>query len=159
MIVCDICGNEREYGLAHCPFCGARSDTPAVVQHPFLHRTVNLEEGRPTAEQAIKTMLEVIGDAQRNHVSVLTFIHGYGSSGKGGVIRDECRKTLGYMKSKGTIHDYIVGEKFNRHQPVIRDLLRRYPKLAVNRNLNKSNRGITLVVLTQAGPDNRKTNL
>jgi len=146
--VCEICGNEREPAVARCPFCGAKSEPAAVAATPFIYRTVNLEEGRPAAELAVNKMLEVIGDARRNKVSILTFIHGYGSTGKGGVIRDECRKTLAYLKSKGDIRDFIPGEKFNRNLPVVRDLLKRFPKLVANRNFNKNNRGITLVVLT-----------
>jgi hypothetical protein len=147
MIFCDVCGNELQLGEQRCPHCGAEIDETQAVKPVFQHRLINLEEGRPTAEVAINKLLKVIDDAHRNKVSVITFIHGYGSSGKGGVIKEECHKTLVYLKTKGEIQDYIPGEKFSKHQPVVRELLRRYPKLTSDRNLNKSNRGITVVVL------------
>ena len=117
-------------------------------QRPFIHRTVNLEAGRPAVEAALNRLDEVIADAQRNSVSVLTLIHGYGSTGRGGVIRSECRMTLDYMKSKGLISDYIAGEDFNKRSGRVKALLRRYSPLSSDRNLNNGNQGITLVILS-----------
>jgi hypothetical protein len=116
-------------------------------QRPFIHRTVNLEAGRPAVEVALNRLSEVIADARRNSVSVLTLIHGYGSTGRGGAIRSECRMMLDYLKSKGQISDYIAGEDFTTRSGRVKALLRRYSSLGSNRNLNNGNQGITLVIL------------
>lgn len=121
---------------------------PDSGQRPFIHRTVNLEAGRPVVEVALNRLDEVIADARRNSVSVLTLIHGYGSTGRGGAIRSECRTMLGYMKSRGLISDYIAGEDFNKRSGLVKALLRRYSPLSSHRNLNNGNQGITLVILS-----------
>jgi hypothetical protein len=92
-------------------------------------------------------MAEAVADAKRNRVDVVTLIHGYGSSGKGGVIRTECRKSLDFMKAKGLVNDFICGEDFNKRSAPIKNLLRRYPELSSHRYINRENRGITLVIL------------
>ena len=131
-----------------CPFCGSSNENSvATLPDRYVQKTVNLEIGRPVLEVALNRMTEVIADAKRNRVNVLTLIHGYGSSGKGGVIRTECRKNLDFMKIKGRISDYVCGEDFNKHSGVVKSLLRRYPELASDKNMNRDNKGITLVVL------------
>ena len=147
-IVCDVCGNKRETSNLLCPFCGSKMDvTEPMKDSGFVHKTVNLEAGRPVVDVALNRLNEIIEDSVRNDVNVLTLIHGYGSSGKGGVIRSECRKTLDFLKSKGLISNYITGEEFNKHFGPVKSLLRRYPQLGVDKHLNRGNRGITLVIL------------
>ena len=147
--LCDVCGNTKDASRLLCPFCGSRVDVTEPVQKTgFVHKTVNLEAGRPVLEVALHRMHEIIDDAIRNDVKVLTLIHGYGSSGKGGVIRSECRKMLDFLKRKGVISDYIGGEDFNKRSGTVKSLLRRYPPLGVDKHLNRGNQGITLVILS-----------
>lgn len=148
-VECEICGNISEAPTPLCPFCGHRAETQERLKSkPFVHKTVNLEEGRPLVEQALNRMSEVLEDGARNGVTVVTLIHGYGSSGKGGAIRSESRKWLAFMKSKRQIADFIPGEEFTKRSGKVKSLLRRYPQLSSNHNLNKSNRGITLVFIS-----------
>ncbi len=147
-MTCQNCGNESPAGNSTCPYCGAVGDEPADRKHKvFVHKTVNLEAGRPVVEVAMNRCREVIDDAIRNKINVITFIHGYGSSGKGGVIRSECRQALLFMKSKKIISDYIAGEDFNKRSGRVRALLQRYSQLVKDRNLNQGNQGITLVIV------------
>jgi len=146
--VCEVCGNTMERLRPICPFCGSKVDVAeAVKTRRFVHKTVNLEAGRPVVEVALKRLYDIIEDSTRNNIRVLTLIHGYGSSGKGGLIRQECRKTLDFLKSNDLIDSYIAGEEFNRRSGAVKALLRRYPQLGADKHLNKSNRGITLVIL------------
>lgn len=148
MIVCEVCGNEREAGCC-CPFCGTRGEESELAERrPFLHRTVNLEAGRPTVDLALHRLARVIDDAIRHKITVLTVIHGYGSSGKGGVIREECRRTLDHLKVRGTIKEYVAGEDFHKNHQQVKALLQRFPRLRSDFNLNRNNKGITLVVLS-----------
>ena len=147
-IVCNVCGNKRETSILLCPFCGSKLDLAEQERRTaFVHKTFNLEAGRPVVDVALNRMTEVIKESVRENVSVLTLIHGYGSSGKGGTIRLECRKTLDFMKSKGQINNYIIGEEFNKRSGSVKSLLRRYPQLETDKHLNRGNRGITLVIL------------
>ena len=150
-VVCEICGNEFGAGKATgpCPFCGNKNEGDVVVvPDTYSQKTINLERGRPLLEVALNRMVEVIEDGKRNRVKVLTLIHGYGSSGKGGVIRTECRRNLAFMKKKGRIYDYICGEDFNIRAAPVKAILRRYPQLIADKNMNRENKGITLVILS-----------
>lgn len=147
MTVCEVCGNERESTGNVCPYCGSRSNAGIRKEKRFLHKVVNLEAGRPVVEVALHKMTEMLEDAQRNKITVVTLIHGYGSSGKGGIIKTECRKMLDYLKTKKTIADYVEGEEFSKRSSQVKALIRKYPQLEHNKNLNRNNQGITLVIL------------
>lgn len=101
----------------------------------------------PFVESALNHLQAAIREAKAAQVQVLTVIHGYGSTGKGGAIRTECRKTLDYMCSRGQLHSYIPGEDFSKQNGKVKDLLNRYPQLRLNKNLNRRNQGITMVIL------------
>jgi hypothetical protein len=149
MDLCQVCGNDIERGVQICPFCGGEQEctntTAPIVG--VLHKVINLELGRPLVERALKKLETELDEGRRQNVRVLTVIHGYGSSGKGGAIGVECRKMLEYLKGRGEITTFIPGEMFRAKSGPTRDLLRRFPLLAGNANLNKGNRGITVVVL------------
>jgi hypothetical protein len=144
--ICSVCGNEREAGSLICRFCGAKQESDDG-KGGTLHKTVNLEYGHPFAATAIKKLLSEIQAAKIERVKVLTVIHGYGASGQGGVIRDECRKSLDYLCSMGIIKEYIPGEDFSGRSGVIKALFRRFPELTRNRNISRNNPGVTLVVM------------
>lgn len=147
--VCDVCGNESASLALLCPFCGSKLElAQSAKRGSFVHKTVNLEAGRPIVEVALGRLDEILKDSARNKVNVLTLIHGYGSSGKGGAIRSECRKSLDFLKSKGEISDYIAGEDFYKRFGKVKSLIRRYPQLGSDKNLNRGNRGVTLVILS-----------
>lgn len=151
MTICHVCGNEREADSGGCPYCGnSQPETEKIPDNirPFVHKCVNLEVGRPVLDVALHRLTEVINDAILNKVAVLTIIHGYGSSGKGGVIRSECRKTLDHMKNSRLIRDYIAGENYHKRSGQVKSLLQRFPRLGSDANLNRNNKGITLVIIS-----------
>ncbi|KJR98674.1 MAG: hypothetical protein VR65_19340 [Desulfobulbaceae bacterium BRH_c16a] len=149
MTICHVCGNEREAVSGSCPYCGnTQPETENKPEKPFVHKSVNLEAGRPVLDVALHRLTEVIDDAILNKVAVLTIIHGYGSSGKGGVIRSECRKTLDHMKNSRLIRDYIAGENYHKRSGQVKSLLQRFPRLGSDANLNRNNKGITLVIVS-----------
>ncbi len=149
MAFCQVCGNDISASSLNCRFCGSKQDrTYSKEERGFIQKTINLEQGHPPLETALQKMDDAVEDAANNNIHVLTLIHGYGSSGKGGRIRSECRKNLDFMKSKGRIRDYIAGEDFSRKSGPAKMLLQRYPSLNGDSNFNKGNRGITLVVIS-----------
>jgi len=149
MPFCQVCGNNISISSLNCRFCGSRQDKEQLKQkRGFVHKTVNLEQGHPVLELALQKLDNAVEDAIKNNVHVLTLIHGYGSSGKGGSIRIESRKNLNFMKSNGRISDYISGEDFSRKFGPAKMILQRYPQLIEETNFNKGNRGITLVVIS-----------
>ena len=149
MPVCSVCGNDCVMVGQICQCCGSVQDqiTPVAVAPVELHRVINIKCGNPFVAEAMQRLELALRHAAGQGVRVLTIIHGYGSSGKGGIIRDECRQKLVYLRSHGHITQIIPGEECHRQSGPLRDLLRRFPRLAADRSLTRSNPGITLVVL------------
>ncbi len=143
---CEICGNTVDSRLVACPFCGSRM-TPRnqPLRQPLL-RTVNLEQGMPTVPQALLRLQQELQQARHEGYRVLRLIHGYGSSGKGGAIRAEVRRQLAFLKEQRAISDFLPGEEFSRRTGPGRQMLRRFPFLSGDRDLNRANPGITLVI-------------
>lgn len=150
---CKICGNEIDSRAVQCPYCGSAQDNEkhdqfTPLKKVFFQKTVNLESGLPTVKQALDKLQKEMLTASLEQIAVLTLIHGYGSSGKGGVIRLECRKTLEYLMGRGEVKMIVFGEDFNHRHPPVKQLLRRFPELSRHPHLNNRNKGITLVVLS-----------
>jgi Smr domain len=150
MQLCHICGNEISPALLRCPYCESAQDSKegdVSTTTMFIRKTVNLEQGFPTVEQALQRLEGEISAARLERVRLVTLIHGYGSSGKGGAIRQECRKKLDYLCRRGEIKGFIPGEEFSRRQGTTKQLLSRFPQLSDHPHLNRHNKGITIVVL------------
>ncbi len=147
---CHICGNEIAPASLRCPYCGSKREDEERDQtgsKPFSQKSVNLEQGLPTVDQALQRLQREITAARLEQVRILTLIHGYGSSGKGGAIRKECRKTLDYLCHRGEVKDVIPGEEFHRRQGKTKQLLSRFPQLLDHSHLGRQNKGITIVVV------------
>ncbi len=147
-IFCEVCGNEIPVSMLTCKYCGTKQQFASnFSQKSSPHRVINLEIGKPMVEDALAKFDKEINRARLDKVSVVTIIHGYGSSGRGGSIRTECRKALEFLESKNQIRGFIAGEEFSKKQRHTRSLLRRIPELATDCNLNRNNRGVTIVEL------------
>ncbi|WP_446009954.1 Smr/MutS family protein [Candidatus Electrothrix sp.] len=143
--LCDVCGNEVDLGISRCPFCESTIELSAPGKG-LPHRTVKLKRGMPTVEQALGRLERELEQAKLEGCRVLTLIHGYGSSGRGGVIREKIQERLQFLKYRGEINDVFVGEQFSTGNGPGRNLVRRFPFLRQHRDLNKGNKGITLVI-------------
>lgn len=146
-VICEICGNSIEPTESICPFCQTPCAVLAKQASGMLHRLINLEKGMPLVEQALERLRNELFVSKRQGIKVITLIHGYGSSGKGGGIRREVRQYLRYLQHQHQINDMILGEEFSRNSGRGRQLLRRFPFLADHRDLNRANPGVTLVIL------------
>lgn len=145
-LCCAVCGNEVEPGLRRCPFC--ESELELILPGQLdLHKIVNLKQGMPTVEQALLRLDRELAQARLERRRVLTLIHGYGSSGAGGLIRQEVRARLLYLQHRGGVSEIICGEDFSTRSGPGRNILRRFPSLRQHGDLNKSNPGITLAAL------------
>jgi DNA-nicking Smr family endonuclease len=54
----------------------------------------NLELGMPSLEEARKNLITIINEEKKRRHGVIKIIHGYGSSGVGGVLYHGLRKSL-----------------------------------------------------------------
>jgi hypothetical protein len=110
------------------------------------YKTLNLEAGLPTVEEARQVLLAELRQAKQSGVLALKIIHGYGSSGKGGALRGALRKSLLRRKKEGLVTRVIFGEKWNIFEEDTRYAIENCTELRQDRDLNRSNEGITLVL-------------
>ena len=82
-----------------------------------ITRELNLELGRPTADEALRRLEAGLEAARHMNTPLLKLIHGYGSSGKGGRIRTASRKYLLAQQEKGRIAAVVPGERSSMRPP------------------------------------------
>ncbi len=147
---CDVCGNEIPDHADPCPFCetpqrkkGAASE--GTPRHWIV--TVNLEEGMPTVEKALSQLDAALQRARTSGVRLVRVIHGYGSTGVGGRLREAVRIQLSHLSRCKRIRMFIPGEERSPRSAEIRRLMKRYPRLARSERTDTKNPGITLVEL------------
>ena len=110
-------------------------------------RVVNLKEGSPTTPQALSRLTTELARAHRDGVSLLKIIHGYGSSGEGGVIRHAVQAELVRLERDGQIRAFISGEDWRISNEPTWAMLSKHGELKRDRDLGRGNRGISVVVL------------
>ena len=110
-------------------------------------RTINLEHNLPSLDEARRRLLVQMEAARRDGDRVLKVVHGYGSSGSGGVLCTGIRKSLRLRVKEGKAICVVPGERFSTDANEARDLLKRHPSLRGDRDLNRQNPGITVVDL------------
>ena len=118
-----------------------------MSRKPALIKVVNLEEGMPTVEQARLRMEHELHAARVGGYKAVKLIHGYGSSGAGGILRMELQKALRLAVGKGNIQAAIPGEDWRISDEITWELLKRFPEWKQDPDLGRNNRGFSIVVL------------
>lgn len=115
--------------------------------HPEFIQTANLEAGMPSVEEALQRLDGFFMEMNANHIKLLKLIHGYGSTGRGGKIREEVRKKLNTLKDRHIIAEYLPGEDFNPFNEKSRRILEVFVESVHDPDYGQYNPGITLVVM------------
>ena len=123
------------------------TESKVMSRKPALIKLVNLEEGMPKVEQARLRMQFEVQKARAQGYAAVKLIHGYGSSGVGGALRDELQQSLRKAARDGTIAAFIAGEDWRISDEATWDLLKKYPEWKQDSDMGKDNRGISIVVL------------
>ncbi len=110
-------------------------------------KTVNLEEGKPAVEQARLRMEHELHLARQQGYTAVKLIHGYGSSGAGGVLRIELQKALRAAVMHGTLRACIAGEDWRQSDETTWELLKKFPEWKQDSDMGRNNPGITIVLL------------
>ena len=79
--------------------------------------------------------------------NALKVIHGYGSHGVGGAIKQEIHKRLKQMKSQGKIKEYIPCEKWTQNNPKRKMAIECCDELLADSDLRMLNSGVTIVLM------------
>ncbi len=118
-----------------------------MSRKPALIKVVNLEEGMPTVHQARLRLEHELATAHKQGYTAVKLIHGYGSSGAGGVLRTEFQKDLRKAEREGAVQAAIAGEQWRISEEKCWNLLKKYPEWKQDSDLGRNNRGISIVVL------------
>jgi hypothetical protein len=109
--------------------------------------TLNLEVGHPTVEEARQTLKVELEKCRGRKVAAIKVIHGYGSTGVGGALRQGIRKSLISRRKEGIVRAVVFGEKWSIFDSVTQSMLERCPELSKDKDLFSSNQGISVVLL------------
>lgn len=110
-------------------------------------RELNLKQDMPTANEAIKRVTYHIRNGRSQGCTAIKFIHGYGSTGKGGRIRTEVRRYLDNEKYQRRVKLVITGEEFSIFDEDTRAAFMVCDDLRRDSDLERHNNGVTIVVL------------
>jgi len=109
--------------------------------------TADIKSDMPTAEQALRRVDMVLATGRMCGAAAVKLIHGYGSTGRGGVIRTQARRYLGELRGRGKIRDFIPGEDFSIFNGETLRAFQICPALRQDRDLERSNNGVTIILL------------
>lgn len=108
---------------------------------------INIEEGMPKVEGAMKKLRFEINTMRRIGIYQVKVIHGYGSSGQGGSLKFATHECLRTMKDEGRIKAYCPGEQFGPFEKTGRSLIESCPAFRSDPDWARANDGVTVVVL------------
>ena len=108
---------------------------------------IHIEYGMPTVDVAMPLLTERLRSMKKSGVKAVKIIHGYGSTGKGGRLRKATLTLLDEAKTSGSIKDFIGGEQWSKFELRTLTLIDRLPQLYNDQDLERHNRGITIVFL------------
>lgn len=116
-----------------------------IIKYMGILKIINLEFGRPTVDEALKRFGTELKNAKNTGVGCLQIIHGYGSHGKGGLIRVAIREDLEKYKNKYQIKTIVYGEDFKILNNDANRLRHKYEELEPL--FHMTNKGVTVVEL------------
>ena len=107
--------------------------------------TIDIKSDKPIVQVANTRLINSI--RLHKNEKVIKIIHGYGSSGVGGKIKQMVHQTLQMLKDQNQIRDYIPGEALVSFMGYA-DLIAKYKALIQNdSDYKKRNDGITYVFI------------
>lgn len=108
-------------------------------------RVVTIKEGLPTLEEAKRRLLLEVRKCHGDGISVLKIIHGYGSGGRGGVLRTGLRKVFAEYHRDGDILGSASGEEFSIFHAASLEMITAAPELRKDPDLERSNPGVSFL--------------
>lgn len=144
---CEVCGNPLPTQAFTCRFCDASQSVENFPQAQERVISSNLEAGLPSAEQSLERLERTLREARSCKAKVVRLIHGYGSTGRGGKIRDAVRRELGRKLARGEICAVVHGDNYSSTTNAGRDLLSRFKELKTTERSDSSNPGLTIIEL------------
>jgi len=108
-------------------------------------RVLTIKEGLPTLEEAKRRLLVEVRRCHGEGIAVLKIIHGYGSGGRGGVLRTGLRQVFSEYRRDGDIMGFAAGEEFSIFHPDSLEMITAAPELRKDPDLERSNPGVSFL--------------
>ena len=108
---------------------------------------INVKQEFPTIDYALYLIDQEIKSAKVIGNRAIVIIHGYGSHGKGGVIKEAIKHYLPELKKKKIILDYLHGENWGETNPVRKKMCEVCPELILHENLQSLNSGVSVILI------------
>ncbi len=105
---------------------------------------VNLERGYPTADTAVRNMVNRLTTCKMQGVRSVVLVHGYGSSGSGGKIKAAVSRKLKEPSLSGIVRMTCPGEQWMDRKRMMLDAC---PGLRDYESRIAGNYGVTVVLL------------
>lgn len=112
-----------------------------------MYRIINIKEDNPNSDYALFLLDQEINYSRAIGNRVVIVIHGYGSHGQGGIIKDAIKKYLPILKKKHIISDYVFGENWGEQNPARQEICAVSPELSINSNVRNINSGVSVVLI------------
>jgi len=109
--------------------------------------TADIKSDMPTADQALRRADMALATGRMSGAAAVKLIHGYGSTGRGGVIRTQVRRHLGELLAKGRVKGFIPGEDFSIFNGETLRAFQACPALRQDSDLERCNNGVTIILL------------
>ena len=110
-------------------------------------KVINIKEHMPDSDYAIHLLDEAIHDNVILGEKVIVVVHGYGSHGVGGVIKNSVVQHLQKLRREGKIIDFVQGEHWGDSNELKSQLCTLCPELILSSQLYSQNSGVTVVWL------------
>ena len=108
---------------------------------------IDVKSDMQTCLMAVAQLEIEIDACKLGGFKVLKVIHGYGSHGVGGAIKQEIHKRLKQMKSQKIITDYIPCEQWTPNNPKLAMAVKWSDELLADSDLRMLNSGVTIVLI------------
>ena len=112
-----------------------------------MFREVNIKIDNPNADYAMYLLDEEIKYSKAIGNRVILVIHGYGSHGRGGIIKQSIKEYLPDLKRRGVITDFVFGENWGDTNEIKKTICRISPELIINSNVRNINSGVSVVLV------------
>lgn len=110
-------------------------------------RIINLEKNYPRVEEALKQLLAEFSTALVLGEKTVKVIHGYGSTGQGGRLKQACQQEFRKWLHIKRIKNYCEGEFFHAGSLKGQACIKSCPSLKKDKDYGKQNDGMTILVL------------
>lgn len=130
-----------------CPYCNSE-EKPLTAKKSTGIYTLNLETGLPTVARALEKFEDSIIKLSATSIAMVRVIHGYGSSGIGGRIKEAVHQHLIYGKQASMIDRFCAGEDLVSSKSAYKELIRQHPHIKnfIPKDMI-GNPGVTLLIL------------